>query len=265
MFMQNFKSISRSKIALITISALLSIALCASAMASHHAVTEKVISVSGSASASVEPDRVTVRFGVETQQQTSDAALRVNAELMQAVIASVRSAGVEDDEISTSSFNIQPIYDSQQDKNTGRRSQVLTGYRVSNILLVETGNLGLVAPIIDSAVAAGVNRVESVQFSLSRDVMADLKDTLIEQAVLNARAKAHKALAPLGHVITGVRDMSLADFATPSPMYANAPRIEMARSAPTQIFASDQDVRTTVNVTFLIGEVRSADVDHDAD
>ena len=93
--------------------------------------------------------------------------------------------------------------------------------------------------------------------------MANLKDTLIEQAVLNARAKAQKALAPLEHKITGVRNISLADFSNPSPMYANAQRLEMARSAPTQIFASDQDVRTTVNVTFLIGEEMSSHTDED--
>jgi uncharacterized protein YggE len=190
---------------------------------------------------------------VETQRNSSTEALESNAELMEAVVNALRKAGIDRKEIGTSGFNIQAVYDTRQDKASGRRSQVLSGYRVSNMITVETARLELVAPVIDSAVAAGVNRVDGVQFMLSRQVLADLKDKLIETAVLNAKAKAEKALAPLGQVITGVKNVSLSDFAPPAPMMADSGRIEMMRSAPTQIFSSDQDVRTNVQVTFLIG------------
>ncbi len=215
----------------------------------------RTITVSGIAIAQVAPDLVTVRFGVEIQRKTTRAALSGNAETMQKVIAALRHAGIAEDEISTSQFNIQAIYDSQQDPGTGRRTQILAGYRVSNIIHVESHKLDLVAAMIDTAVGAGVNRVEGVQFSLSPDVLADLREGLIEQAVLNARSKAVKALAPLNYVITGVQEMSLSDFSSPPPVYADSRRLEMAMSAPTQIFASDQDVRSMVNVSFLIGEV----------
>ena len=138
---------------------------------------------------------------------------------------------------------------------TGRRTQILAGYRVSNIIHVESHKLDLVAAMIDTAVGAGVNRVEGVRFSLSGAVLADLREGLIEQAVLNARSKAEKALAPLNYVITGVKEISLSNFSSPPPVYADSRRLEMAMSAPTQIFASDQDVRSMVNVSFLIGEV----------
>ncbi len=226
-----------------------------SALAEHHSQSEQVISVAGSASASMDPDMVSVRFGVETRQASSDAALNDNAELMQSVIASLKKEGVTEDEISTTRFNIHPVYENQQDRETGRRTQVLSGYQVSNILLVETKNTELVATIIDTAVGQGVNRIDSVQFSISPDVLAKLKDQLIESAVLNAKARASMALAPLNYEVTGVKNMSIAGFSpAPGPMMANGPMMEMARSAPTQVFAADQEVRTTVNITFFIGE-----------
>ena len=216
---------------------------------------QSTISVSGSAIAQVAPDLVTVRFGVEVQKKTTRAALSSNAGTMQKVIDALRQAGISEDEISTSQFNIQAVYDSQKDPGTGRRTQILAGYRVSNMIHVESYKLDLVAAIIDTAVGAGINRVEGVRFSLSPPVLADLQEGLIEQAVLNARSKAEKALAPLNYTITGVRDMTLSNFSSPPPMYAESRRVDMAMSAATQIFASDQDVRSTVNVTFLIGEV----------
>ena len=222
--------------------------------AHHSAASQQVISVTGSATATTEPDLVNVRFGVEIRRDTSQEALTANAGLVQKIVQSLRKAGIEEEEISTSRFNIQAVYESEQDRVTGRRSNVLAGYQVNNMLQVETSKLDRVAVIIDSAVAAGVNRVDGVQFLLSQEVLTRLKDQLIERAVLNARAKAELALAPLNYVISGVRDMSLSDFSAPPPMYADVARMEMVRSAPTQIFSSDQNVQTSVNVTFLIAK-----------
>lgn len=226
-------------------------------MASEGENMKQTISVNGSATASVEPDLVSVRFGVQTEAKSSQAALGSNADLMQSVTDALKSVGIDKDEISTSSFSIHAVYENHQEREGGPRRQVLTGYRVSNILSVETEKLGKVADIIDTAVAAGVNRVDGVNFLLSQEVLSRLKDQLIEAAVLNARSKALLALSPLDHEITGVKSISLSEnYATPMRM-SDAPRMEMALSAPTQIFSSDQDVRTSVQVTFLIGEISS--------
>ena len=234
-------------------------------MASEGQNMEQVISVSGSAEASVEPDLVAVRFGVETQEKSSQAALASNANLMQSVTDALMSAGIEEDEISTSRFNIHAVYESVQERQGGPRRQVLTGYRVSNILTVETPRLDMVAGIIDSAVEAGVNRVDGVNFMLSQPVLSKLKRDLIELAVLNARDKAELALSPLEHEISGVKSISLTENMPTPMMMSDAPRMEMARSAPTQIFSSDQDVRTSVQVTFLIRDKASDECQEEED
>jgi len=102
---------------------------------------EKVISVTGTATTSVEPDLLVVQFGVETQEKTAKKALEANSNLMTNVVDAITSAGISADDLSTSRFTIQPIYDSYQDKETGRYTQELKGYRVSNIVKVETKNL----------------------------------------------------------------------------------------------------------------------------
>ena len=99
---------------------------------------EKVISVTGTATTSVDPDLLVIQFGVETQELTARQALESNSNLMTSVVNAIKSTGITEDDISTSRFNIQPIYESYQDKNTGRYIQELKGYRVSNIVMVET-------------------------------------------------------------------------------------------------------------------------------
>lgn len=222
-------------------------------------IPDRVISVSGSAMASVEPDQVSVSFGVESQEKTSALALSANAALMDSVIKAIQKAGITRKEIATSQFSIHAVYENLPDPSSNQRRQVLTGYRVSNVLHVETAKLDLVAGIIDSAVEAGVNRVDGVQFQLSLDRLSDLKERLLEQAVVNARSRAELALTPLGYRISGVRDMSINDFVTPMARLADGARMEMAMAAPTQIFSSEQDVSSTVNVTFLIEKAGDPD------
>lgn len=216
---------------------------------------EKVITVTGTAISSVAPDLANISFGVETQEKTARDALAANSELMNNVIVTIKQVGLSDSEISTSQFNIYPVYDSHQDKETGVYTQELVGYRVNNIINVKTEKLDSVAAIIDSAVSAGVNRVDNVFFSLSPEVTSKLKDELLEKAVLNAKSKADIALSPLNYKIIGVKEISLSEFSMPypMPMYDRAYGTMEKSSAPTPIFSSDQDVSTSANVVFLIG------------
>lgn len=217
---------------------------------------EKTISVTGTATTQVKPDELQIQFGVETQEKTAKDALDANSEAMNKVVDAIKNAGIIDSEISTSSLNIYPIYDSIQEKETGRYTQELVGYRVSNILRVETTKLDQAASIIDNAVAAGVNRVDSVYFTLSPQTSAKIKDDLLDKAVVNAKSKAEKALTPLDHKIIGVKAVSLSEFSIPhpQPMFKASYAMEDAtRSAPTPVFTSDQDVTTSVSVVFIIG------------
>jgi hypothetical protein len=216
---------------------------------------EKVISVTGTATASVDPDLLVIQFGVETQEKTAKQALDSNSNLMTSVVGAIKGVGISEDDLSTSHLNIQPVYDSYQDKMTGQYTQQLIGYRVSNIIMVETAKLDAAAAIIDGAVAAGANRVDNVYFTLSPEKQLIVKDDLISKAIENAESKANKALEPLDYQIIGVKSVSLSEFGIPYPMPiydAYAPEAGFAKSS-TPVFSSDQDVTTTANVVFLIG------------
>ena len=221
---------------------------------------ERIISTTGTATTTVEPDLLIVTFGVETQEITAKESLDANTQLMNNTITAIQSTGITEDEISTSRFNIYPVYDGYEDPETKRWKQELTGYQVTNTITVETANLDLAADIIDNAVVAGVNRVDNVSFTLSPEKHMQLKDELIEKAIMNAKTKAENALVPLDYSITGVKAISLSEFGiyppVPMPMFNMAFDESMERSfagSSTPVFSSDQDVSTTANVMFLIG------------
>jgi uncharacterized protein YggE len=215
---------------------------------------ERTISVTGTATTSVSPDLVSIQFGVDTQTKTAKEASSANAQMMNAVVSAVENLGITKDEISTADYNISPVYNqTKPDPYTGVINQVLAGYKVSNMLLVKTTKLSLAGDIIDTAVQAGANRVDSVSFSLSPQQQQSIQDDLLNKAVLNAKSRAGKALDPLGQKIIGVKMVNLSEFNVPPP-----PRVygamEAVPAASTPIFTSNQQVTTTVDVTFLIGD-----------
>ena len=219
--------------------------------------SERMISVTGTATTSVEPDLLVITFGVETQEITAKQALDTNSQTMNDIIEAIKSTQIVEDEISTSRFNIYPVYEGYEDPVTKRWKQELTGYRVTNTITVETTKLDLAADVIDRAVTSGANRVDDVSFTLSPEKHLQLKDELIEKAILNAKTKAENALAPLDYFITGVKAVSLSEFGMPQPPM---PMFDMAfeesfamKSSGTPVFSSDQDVSTTANVVFTIG------------
>ena len=218
---------------------------------------EKVISVVGIATTSVEPDLLVINFGVENQEKLARDALIANSESMTSIVDTMKSLGISEDELSTSRLNIYPIYDNYRDPVTEKYTQELIGYRVTNTISVETSKLDKAADIIDGAVSSGANRVDNVSFTLSPQKQLDVKDDLLGKAILNAKKKAENALTPLNHKIIGVKAVTLSEFGMPSPMpvfsASGAFAEDAAFKSSTPVFSSDQDITTTASVVFLIG------------
>ncbi|MGI0073763.1 MAG: SIMPL domain-containing protein [Nitrosotalea sp.] len=215
---------------------------------------ERTISVTGSVTTSISPDQLNVQFGVDTQAKTAQDAINSNSQAMNSVVSAVENLGITQDEISTASFTISPVYnDSNPYLLAGSHQSVLVGYMVSNTVLIKTTKLSLAGNVIDAAVGAGANRVDDVSFSLSTDKQQSVQDDLLNKAVLNAKDRAGKALDPLAQKIIGVKMVNISEFnMSPPPRYYGAMSTAAAPSTP--IFTSNQQVTTTVDVTFLIGD-----------
>ena len=211
--------------------------------------------MTGTATTSVDPDLLNVQFGIEVQKETAKEAFDSNSQQMNAVVDAIKSVGITEDEISTAQLTIYPVYESYQDKVTGVYKQKLIGYSVSNIIRVETKNLSLASDIIDSAVQAGANRVDTVYFTLTPQRQMQVSDDLLADAIRNAESKAEKALVPLNYQIIGVKHVSLSEFGYPPPMpyYKGGYAMDMAESARAPVFSSEQDVSASASVVFIIG------------
>ncbi len=157
----------------------------------------RTLTVVGSGSASAVPDLATAQIGVDTQAASPQPATRQNEKRLQAVIESLKAAGIAEPDIQTAYYNLyaEPLYDPAANALTGEFT-----YRVSNSLLVKVHDLTQVGTVLTAAVEAGANNISGVTFSIA-DTTA-LEATAREKAVADAKARA-QSLAQLSGVGLG--------------------------------------------------------------
>jgi len=218
--------------------------------------SEQTISVSGTATASSSPDSLVIVLGVESEAKTANESLSENSNSLNSVISSLTNSGLSEDDIQTSNFSIYPMYDSIKDSN-GNWQQILTGYRVSNILSIQTDKIDSAGDIIDAAVSSGANRVDNVSFQLSDDKYQKISDDLIADAINDATQKAEKALVPLKQKIVGVKSVVIHDNSVPyydSPMRASFDGFAESSMKSAPIMSGDEEITTNVSVVFYISQ-----------
>ena len=218
--------------------------------------SEQIISVSGSATASSNPYTLIIVLGVESEAKTANESLSQNSNSLNSVISSLKNSGISEDDIQTSNFSIYPLYDSIKDSN-GNWQQILNGYRVSNILSIQTEKIDSAGDIIDAAVSSGANRVDNVSFQLSDDNLQKICDYLIADAINDATQKAEKALVPLKQKIVGVKSIVIHDNVVPyydSPMRASFDGFAESSMKSAPIMSGDEEITTNVSVVFYISQ-----------
>src|SRR5271157_6223690 len=125
---------------------------------------DHVIQVSGSGSVTGTPDRVQISFAVQTENSDVRIAQSNNALAMNNVMDALAGAGVPSDQIKTTGYSITPVY--QQD-SSGIFSGTVKTYQVTNTLQVTLKDTNTTGQVIDTAVNAGANQLNSIQFLFS--------------------------------------------------------------------------------------------------
>jgi uncharacterized protein len=216
------------------------------------------LSLTGTATTMVKPDKVTVSLGLETTNKTANAALAANSKIMNEVIDALKAAGVKDNETSTSSFSISPNYNSSQSSSNTATRTIIIGFTVSNSIQIQSTNINNTSKWIDTAIAAGANTVDRIDFILSDKKLEETKTNLIKQAMQDARAKADIVASAAGMKVAGIRSINLNEFAIQPPFppppipLAKQSLAAAAEARPTPIISGQQEVTTNVGIIFII-------------
>lgn len=148
------------------------------------------IKVSGHSELMAAPDTAYVSLGVISREKNSRQAVEKNAELAEAVTAAVKGVGIEEKDIQTRGYSLQPWM-----KQIGKESKQV-GYEVRNTVRVTIRDIKKVSDVVDAGTAAGANTVQGVAFEVGDNQGFERK--ALAFAVEDARAKAEALAKNLG-------------------------------------------------------------------
>jgi uncharacterized protein YggE len=160
--------------------------------------TTPTIAADGHGTATLTPDVADFSAGVERVAPTSRGARNAANRRIDAVLKTVKGAGVADADIRTVGLAIQR-------ERVGKRKRVR--YRAQQTIVIHVRAVAGLAPLIDAVAAAGADSIGDPEFGFA-DPSAGR--TLATRAALaDARRRADDAAAVAGLRITGVRSVDL--------------------------------------------------------
>ena len=201
------------------------------------------VSVSATGTVKVTPDVAYTTVGVVTQKKKMQDAQAANRDLMNAVVAALKAAGLTDDDIRTTNYSVYPVYDYMD------ASQKITAFEVNNTVELTIRDIDKVGAVLDAAAAAGANTSYSVSFDLLDK--SPVYNKALTAAMEAARTKADTLAAAGGFAIKGVLNVSEGYNSTPV-YYEYAAAEDNSGKAPTYISAGDLDITASVSVVYEI-------------
>ena len=203
------------------------------------------VTVSGSGEATAVPDVAALRFSSVSRADTAAAAMEENARRATRMRDALARAGVDARDMQSTGLSLNPYYESGGSMRGSRER--IAGYEARNALMVRLREVGEVGAVIDAAVRAGANGLDSLAFGFQDE--AGLREAARVDAVRDAEAAAallaDAAGARLGRVLMieeggggmGPRDMIV---------------VTAARSESTPIEAGEQSVTASVRITYAL-------------
>lgn len=207
------------------------------------------LDVTGTAKAYVQPDKVDVYLSVETEDESALISQQRNAEIIAEVRKAVIGQGLSADQIETSSYSLYPVRTWDDEGNVH-----LIGYRTLHSLRLKITDLSSTGRLIDAAVSAGVNDVDSIVFGLSDQRYEELRSQVLLNATANAKAKADALAAQMDVKITGIQHAS-EGYVSVIPLYRTMEEYAAAGAGavPTEISPGQIEVSASMSISYRIG------------
>ncbi|MFQ6124636.1 MAG: SIMPL domain-containing protein [Candidatus Heimdallarchaeota archaeon] len=199
------------------------------------------IVVEGIGMVRLDPDQAMLSLGVTTQAETATKAIQDNAAKMSQVVDMMKAQGIAENDLQTSRFSLWTVYD--------KEFTVPISYRVSNQITVTTKEIDKVGQLIDSAVLAGANQVNSVSFTMSEEAIAQIRLQALALAIEDAQARAKAIANKLDLTIVGVGYVS--ESTGYSPYYADTRAVAAYEEVSTPIEPGEVTFTASVHIIFL--------------
>lgn len=203
--------------------------------------TNDLFTVNGTGEETAVPDTAQFTVGVTKTAPTVEVAKDQVNTATNAIIDDLKQLGVPEKNIKTQNINTYP----NQDFNRGN---TITGYTVSQELVVKVEDVNLANKALDSATANGANQISGVTFTIADEAKKELTQKARKEAIADAKSKAQDVAKDAGIKLGKIVTIYVSDTdQPPMPFEAKLDSRAQAGNVATNLQPGENTV--TVNVT----------------
>ncbi|UCG13013.1 MAG: SIMPL domain-containing protein [Deltaproteobacteria bacterium] len=195
------------------------------------------IEVVGTGKILARPNLATISLSVETNAREAEQAIKENAARTKQLLHALKRIVKANGRLTTSDFTLSPIYEKEKRLHP-------TGFRVRNMITLQTKSLENVGTYIDEASKMGASRIASLTFS--NDNEKQLRKEAAAEAVRQAIKSAEILGKAAGLTIKRISKISYAPSAPVRPYRSEA----SFTAIRTPIEVGDISIEARVNVIF---------------
>ena len=155
------------------------------------------IVVNGTGKVKIKPDIATIYIGVHTERPSAAEAVANNNSSTTKLMDALKANGVAIEDIQTTNFS---IWQNTQYGTDGQPTG--TSYVVDNTVYLTVRNLDSLGDVLDTAVQAGANNINSIQFDVAdkSSALSDARKEAVKAAYEQASELANSAGVGLGEI-----------------------------------------------------------------
>lgn len=203
-----------------------------------------LFSVSGEGEATAIPDTALVTLGITTTQNSIAIAQDQTNSIINKIITDLKSLGIEEKNIKTTSYSINPNYDYSGGK------QRINGYTVSANVQVKISPLEKLNQTIDLATKDGANTIFGIHFTVNDKQLEELQKQARKEAIANAKKKAKELADESGILLGKIINVSESGTSLPPLNYLDSSQALKAES--TQIEPGESTITSNVTLSYEI-------------
>ncbi len=201
------------------------------------------VTVRGTGSVNAKPDMLVVNVGASIQADTvKDAQAQVKT-IMDAIVAELKAAGVDEKDYRTVQYSVEPVLDYAD----GKTQPKLNGFRVVSMIEATLRDLDKAPEVLDALTTAGANNIYNSNFAIADP--AALYQQAYEKAVADAEMRAQRLADMSGQKLGKIVSVSEGSTSFAGPMYDRG-GAGMAAGGGVAIYPGQQAVSVDVVVTY---------------
>lgn len=216
------------------------------------------ISIQGEGEVDIRPDIGTFSFSVLAEGVDAKTAQTKSAESINAIIASLKEAGVEEKDIKTENYTLNPKY-TYEDKVCAPYSYCppsnpkIDGYEVSQSVTVKVRDLDKAGDLISLSGEKGATNISSLQFTVDDESKA--KAEARAEAIADAKKKADELAKDLGVKLvrmTGYWEEQGGGYPMPEYGYGGDMMMESKQAMSADMPVGQNVVKAVVTITYEV-------------